>query len=158
MRLNKEVRRSARSDRKAWLTDLAANGDWQSLKKLKQGKRVAQGRLADANGDIVESSERAERFAEYLETVQWAVRPARLVDRPNLYPELEVHQGPVLLPELVRAVMALRDGKASGPDDVPIEYWKALLGPENDSVTKWLPQLCNTCLEHGTVPHDWHRH
>ncbi len=56
------------------------------------------------------------------------------------------------------AVDTLRDGKAGGPDEIPVEYWKAVLAEDDDVVSDWLLFICNSCLKNGAVPDDWHRH
>ena len=69
-RLNKCVKRAARRDRKAWLSNLASTGDWSSLRKLKKGVAHGQGRLAHADGAVVSSEARADTFALYLDDSQ----------------------------------------------------------------------------------------
>ena len=156
LRLHKLIKKSARMDRRLWLEDLAGSRSWAALRKLRRGHRHLQGRLNDATGKPVSSEDRAERFAEYFETVQWAVRPATLTDKSTLNEELPVHLGPVTLKELAAAVRRFRPGKASGPDGHPVEYWKAVLENGPSEGTEWLLHLCNRAWEHHVVPQSWH--
>ena len=86
VRLKMEVHKSVRKDRRAWLDDLAGSGVWAKLRALKRGTRHNQGQLADDTDELVSSD---------LEQVQWAVRPATLVDRLNLFTELPLSPGAV---------------------------------------------------------------
>ena len=156
--LCKEARKLARRDRRSWLSRLAAEDTWGALRKLRGGKNRPQGRLANQEGRPVSSEQRADTFAEYLEQVQWAVRPARLVEKPPLFPELSVSRLPISQKEFQEAVNRLKDGKACGPDEVPIEYWKAIFSAESGIGMDWLLSLCNNCLASGEVPENWHEH
>ena len=53
---------------------------------MKSSLKHKQARLKNISGHTVYSDERAEVFATYLETVQWAVRPATLT--PDTLPEI----------------------------------------------------------------------
>ena len=53
---NKEVKKSARTDRRRWLSEMAGSNDWNSLRKLrKQGAQQHQGRLKNSAGENVTS-------------------------------------------------------------------------------------------------------
>ena len=157
-RLHKQIRRAARDDRNAWLCELAGQGTWAATKQLRTSKAKKEGRLADENGQLVESTCRADTLAKYLETVQWAVRPATLVDKPSLFPPLPVRDDKFSMKELREGACALRDGKASGPDGQPVEYWKAILRSGDSEAAAWLLELCNSCWLQGIVPNAWHLH
>ena len=77
--LRSDVKKSAKDDRSKWLEDLVSSGDWKSVKQLRKGRHVKQGRLRNAEGVLVSSELRAETLAEHLEKIQWRVRPATLV-------------------------------------------------------------------------------
>ena len=78
--LKKQIKKSARRDRRNWLIALAGSGSWDAARKSRAPAKHSQGRLNDANGSPISSEFRAQRFAEFLEEVQWKVRPARLAD------------------------------------------------------------------------------
>ena len=80
-RLNHMVKLQARLDREMWLKDLAGSGDWGKLKLLRKGAGRKQGRLNDKTGMPISSEQRAQTFAEYLEEIQWKIRPAQLHGR-----------------------------------------------------------------------------
>jgi len=118
---------------------------------------LLQGRLYDVNGNAICSEDRADTFAEYLETVQWAVRPATVVDDAPLFSELPVRTSPITFSELLDAVKAFKPGKATGPDTHPVEYWRVVLESGTCSEgSSWLLLLCNTALDGCAVPKSWH--
>ena len=108
---------------------------------------------------LVSSECRAKTFAEYLQNVQWAVRPATLMEDAPLLEELPVELGPISLKELSLAIQALRANKAAGPDSHPLEYWRAVVdkpGPEVEAGAAWLLDLCNKAWLLKSIPEDWH--
>ena len=112
--LRKQIRRAAKRDRAIWLTDLAAKGDWASLRRLRKGQGRQQGRLCDAQGCTVSTEQRAETFAEHLASVQWRVRPVILVPDScaNIFPPMTVNEDIFTSDELLRAIRGLGNGKA----------------------------------------------
>jgi hypothetical protein len=63
--LQKQVRSSAKLDRRNWLENLASEGTWSAIRKLRRGKPHSQGRLQAASGDLVASEDRADTFSLY---------------------------------------------------------------------------------------------
>ena len=152
--LNKSVHKSARADRAAWLDNLVKDGTWEGVRKLRRPRKANQGRLRDEAGNLVSSESRAETMAAYLERVQWCVRPATVTAEPLMGEVL-----PVKLeqfdPEEVRSVIQkLRSEKACGPDGVPAEYLKALLGSQ--SALQEMTSFLSGCWQRCEVPSDWH--
>jgi hypothetical protein len=59
--------------------------------------------------------------------------------------------------ELCAAVRKFKLGKAAGPDDHPIEYWKAVLGHDSSIIAStWLLDYCNTVWAGRQIPDSWH--
>ena len=85
-RLRKTVQVAVRKDKADWLENLVASQGWNAVKYLKKGPRKQEGHLKNYRGELVDSDLRAEIFAEYLENIQWRVRPAILI--PDLEPPL----------------------------------------------------------------------
>ena len=94
-------------------------------------------------------------FAEVFEQVQWAFRPANLSVKPPFFHALEVKQGAITKQELKDAFTKLKDGQAFGPDEIPVEYWKAIMSGGSDGSIEWLLSLSNACLSNYAVPHAW---
>ena len=79
--LLKQVRKSVKQYKTAWM---------DSLKRVCRPKPRRQGRIKILDGELVESTERADTIAEYFEKVQWQVRPATLLPREPLGPPLPI--------------------------------------------------------------------
>ena len=154
--LRKQVHRSARSDRGRWLEDLVKDGDWNSIKRLRRGRRVHQSRLENSAGKVVDTDERAEAFAQHLESIQWRVRHVTALPDANapLRPPLPIKEDRFDHVELRKAIGKLRSGKAFKHDDVPIECLKAFADEAGSSFT-WLLDFCNECWEKKVVPNEW---
>ena len=73
--LSKEVKQSVKNDKRLWLERIAASGDWNDSKFLRNKFKLKQGRVKNANGELVDIFSKAETFAEHFETLQWKVRP-----------------------------------------------------------------------------------
>ena len=90
-------------------------------------------------GQLVESSGRADAMAEFLERVQWRVRPAELTSTEHLGSTLPVFDGEFTIQEVGKIVQKLKWGKAAGPDGIPAEYWKAVA--QTPGGLQWLTKL-----------------
>ena len=150
------MKRSAKKDKGKWLSDLASAGDWKSVRKLRQLTRSSQTRLLNSSGQIVSTDERAQTFADHLESVQWHVRPITLIpgELPPIHSPLDANTENFTHKELRRAIMSLASGKSFKKDDVGIECFKALALEAGAALQEFL-DLCNICLHHCTFPKDW---
>ena len=174
--LDRRIKASVRHDRRAWLEERLGQKDWDQIRKLRKGTCVAQGRLRNMDGQLVDSDRRAETMAQYLEQVQWAVRQTRAApERPHLGEDLPVDMGPFTAQELRRAAKNLKSGRAAGCDGIPGEFWKAVAGgrhmmcvPEQlgssgntepvlteKPVADWILDFCNRVWEAKAIPDAW---
>ena len=95
--LSRRLKRQVKHDKLVWLRGLASSGTWDAIKKLRQPKRPDQGRLKNASGTLVDSDERAEVLANYLQEVQWVGEGVTLTTgQPPLWGELPVDCGPII--------------------------------------------------------------
>jgi hypothetical protein len=150
-----DVKRSATNDRKKRLESSLINGDWDGVRRLRQGgKQEKRGRLRDADGKLVASDQRAETIAQYLERVQWAVKFPDLVQSNDRMfdSDLRVDTSPFQADELHKVVSRCKRDKASRCDDIPAEFWKAL---SNSEARSSLLQLCNLIWERKSLPNTW---
>lgn len=154
--LRKQVKQSAKRDRARWLEDIAASGDWNAIRKTKKPCKISQSRLRGEHGTPVSTDVRAETFSEYLERVQWYVRPVQLIPGtlPQIYPTLNMNDAPFSHPELRKAIRGLKSGKATQENDIPIEFFKALAASPGSALDPFL-DLCNDCLSSSAVPQAW---
>ena len=126
--LRRRVKKSARCYRSMWLEQSVADGSWNAVKKLSRGRKVQQGRLRNAAGEIVSTEFRATTLAEHLETAQWKTRTVSLVPEPcpALRSQLPIDVDAFKMKELRRAIGRMKSGKATKDNDVPIEAFKGL--------------------------------
>ena len=146
-RLHKEVRAAARRDRTEWLDQLLSEGDWSQICRLQKPRRFKCSRLRGPDGELVESDRWADTMADYLEQVQWRVRPAGRVSGTPLGPELPVVVSDFTAEEVQNVLTNLRSKRAAGPDEIPAEFWKAV-AQQGDGLA-WLVELVNRCFLNG---------
>ena len=157
IRLNTEIKKSARRDRANWISNAITTGSWEEIKKFKRKRKIniSSRRLNDENGVQVESSQRADTFATHLETVQWAVRPMNTLEgRPPLGASLPVSTQTIALEELRKAIRQLRSNRAAV--QVPAELLKALDEAGSIDADCWLLKIMQLCWDSGTTPSSWH--
>ena len=154
-RAAKEINKSARQDRARWLRDMASQGTWASLTRLRRGRKVAQTRLQPESEAPVRTEDRAATFAKYLETVQWHVRPVSgLDDAPEATcSPLDIREGNFSSTELRKAINRMASGKSVKPDDVPIEFLKVLAASTGENLQPLL-DVMNMCLLLEQVPQE----
>ena len=148
------IRKSSRSDRQEWLRSLAGTGNWKSAKYLRKPPKSSQGRLKNIAGELVFSDARAETMAEYLEKIQWRVRPSALVlERQSIWSMLEVELGDIQVSEVYQAVKKLKYSKAAGCDNIAPEFFKALVSTSEE--LQLITDLCQLCWASKEVPYEW---
>ena len=122
---------------------------------MRKGFAPRQGRLKNAGGDIVSSEMRAETLAKHLESVQWAVRPVSNVpQRDPINAELPAKIDDIIDTEVIAAAKKLKRKRAHGLDDIPPEYWKAILMPGSPAAV-WAVDFCKQCWRQKMVPDQW---
>jgi hypothetical protein len=123
---------------------------------LRKKPKRQQGRLANLSGELVSSELRASTMADYLEQIQWKVRPATLVPdtEPALRETLPVCLEPFTQVELRRAIQKAKNGKSCKQDDVPVEFFKSLAQEPGEALQPFL-ELCNQCWSEQSSPTDW---
>ena len=95
-RLTGVLKRQIKIDKTAWLTKLAGSGSWDDLRTLRKPRRPQQGRLKNDVAVLVDSDERADTLATYLQNVQchWYHREGSgmpLEDLQNVHNTLYPH-------------------------------------------------------------------
>ena len=152
--LTKDLKRQVKVDKTVWLKELASSGTWEDIRKLRRPRKPAQGRLTNSSGVLVNSDERADTLATYLQDVQWAVRHCNLIEsRPPLWDNLQVECGPIIPDEIRQVVKRLKNKKASGPDQILPEHLKALVSTSDG--LNILVGICNICWSSQDTPESW---
>ena len=113
--------------------------------------------MNDASGNIISTEARAETLADYLERVQWRVRPVNIQPDPPapIHHRLPVDDGLFTQKELRLAISKLSSGKACRDGDAPIECFKTLATQPSGIRLQEFLDLCNSCWAHGHVPKEW---
>ena len=100
------------------------------------------------------SDERADTLATYLQDVQWAVRHCNLIeDRAPLWDNLLVECGPITPDEIRQVVKKLKCRKASGPGEILPEHLKDLASTVDG--LDLLVGICNICWSSHNTPESW---
>ena len=73
-KLTVDIKRSVNDDRARWAGDFLATGDWAQIRKLCRGFSPKKGRLLSKMGEVLDSDDRAETFAQHFEEAQWHTR------------------------------------------------------------------------------------
>ena len=130
------------------------------IRKLRRGPGIRQkeGRLHDLSGALVDEDDRAQTFAEFFDTRQWAVRLVTAhVSNVQLAPTLQLSNNDISSKEVVAAakLLKMKPEKTGGLDELPPEFWKSICR-EDSPACKWAVELCNRAWIHTDAPHSWH--
>src|SRR6266576_1795586 len=168
-KLNNELRRETEKAREKWLeeeckeieelekkgrTDLMYKRVKQTTwdKKCKVGRKCE---IEDKNGEIItDEKEVANRWKEYIEDLY---NSHEKKNREMIEQEWEVREdeiGPeILKEEVILAIKEMKNGKAVGIDEIPIEVLKCL----DDRGIQEIVKLCNRIYTTGEWPKDFVR-
>ena len=120
--LAEKVRAFIQQDKTQWFSRLLQDSDWAQIRKLRKKCPRARTALRDNISYPTSSKCRASTFADYFESVQWAVRPiVRCQDERKLN-DIHVDCNPIAFRELMSGIDQLKDGKQPGSDDVPSAF------------------------------------
>ncbi|XP_046963282.1 uncharacterized protein LOC124532423 [Vanessa cardui] len=89
---------------------------------------------------------------------RWKVYFEKLMNEENdwngVLREAQVNKGlvrEISMDEVMTAVKSMKNGKALGPDDIPVEVWKIL----KSEGCMWLTLFFNKMLHEETIPQEW---
>jgi hypothetical protein len=114
--------------------------------KIQERKRIISS-IKDKNGLLLTEKEKiTERCAEYYKDIY-----SSLAQRPTIKINLQETVPDVMTNEVIHALKQMKDGKAIGKDEIPIELIKQA-GYET-----WveIAKLFTKCLKNREVPEDW---
>ena len=114
---------------------------------MRKGIPKSKGRLRNLDGRVVQSDEQAETLAQYFETVQWRVRPVRVIDddaevKAKIGADLPMNLQPTTMVELRRAALKSKSNRGCGIDDVPGGFWRAILEDPGHPASRWILCFC----------------
>ncbi|VDP53672.1 unnamed protein product [Schistosoma margrebowiei] len=135
--VNKQVKRSIRTDKRKYVEDLtktaekaAIEGNMRQLyditKKLSGNRRKPERSVKSKEDEVITNiEEQQNRWAEHFKEL--LNRPAPL-NPPNIKAaptDLPINVGPPTIEEISMAIRQIKSGKAVGPDNIPAETLKA---------------------------------
>ena len=162
---NKEVKRSARSDKRKFIEELTEEAETaayqRNMKRLYEITRTLSGKnsnpsrpVKDKNGNaIATEEEQRARWAEHFKETLNRPAPPTPPDIPPATELLDINTNPPSKTEITKAIKSLKSGKAAGPDGIPPEALKA----DVQTSTDMLHPLLTKIWEEEQVPEDWKR-
>ncbi|VDO64050.1 unnamed protein product [Schistosoma margrebowiei] len=135
--VNKQVKRSIRTDNRKYVEDLvttaekaASEGNMRQLydttKKLCESRRKQERPVKSKEGEVITNiEEQQNRWVEHFKEL--LNRPAPL-NPPNIEAaptNLPINVDPPTIEEISMAIRQIKSGKAAGPDNIPAEALKA---------------------------------
>ncbi|KAL4120153.1 hypothetical protein QTP88_012884 [Uroleucon formosanum] len=124
--------------------------DFNVYRKVKEVtdrfRKKNYGKLVDSDGKIIVNiDEKKHIWKTYLENLFYDVREEQ-------EPKIRDRTGPdILLDEVKSAIKQLKEGKASGPDQIHSEFIRLL----DDEKIKWITVIINSVYKSGIIPEDW---
>ena len=155
---NKEVRRATKQDWHKWLqnitdAELDLRDKWLGIKYIKQKKAPKLFERAKIDGSTASIRQQADASADYLQEKQWGDTDTP-TDETRTKKQNRVNAvfdcSSFMISELVATVKRLKKNKASGPDEIPIEFFKWL---DDENLGRVLG-LINSWWDQGVFPVD----
>ena len=157
--VNREIRRKIRKAKEDWLAEQCSeieaydhkHDSFHVHKKVKEAAGLFSNShqyniLKDGQGNIIlDNKNKLRIWKNYAEELF-------ADDRPPFIPDGNASSGPsITVDEVIYALRSAKNGKAPGPDDIPIEILKLL----DVNGVKVLHQLFNCIYDTGKIPDDW---
>ena len=131
--ISKEIKRAVSKDRTNYVIEKLENTsrknpNWNSIKELKQDYTPNFTKIVDSHGKRVQFPKRAAAIADYLEQTHWKGRETPVNRNTNTIhnKQLFFKTEDYTLEELDKVLQNTNDKKASGPDNIQAELYKAL--------------------------------
>nr|CAH8843517.1 unnamed protein product [Trichobilharzia regenti] len=164
--LDKEVKKSARKDKRRFYDNLATEAEkaagkrdlrtlYQITKSL-SGKRSTQAKpIKDSQGNpITKEEKQIKQWADHFKGLLNRPSPATRPEIPTTArTQLQVDTNPPTRAEVLNAIKLLKAGKAAGPDGIPPEALKA----DPETTADMLTPLLQKVWKEGKVPTDWRK-
>jgi len=162
-RANREVKKSIKADKRNFIDNMAEEAESAAnsgnMKQLYDTTRKLAGKygkperpVKDKTGaTILDKEQQLNRWAEHFEELLNRPTPT---NPPIIEPaesDLNINCEKPSKLEIRKAILHLRNGKATGPDDIPAEALKA----DIDTTTELLYTLFGKIWDEEKVPADW---
>ena len=151
--LNREIRKTARHDKRAWLDEQLQMGDWSAITNLRKPFRQQVLTLKPRVDRVPGTATNADIYAAHLAEKQWkeAGQPQGLSTARVLITPPTISETTISMEELKLAIKQLKVGKRGGKDQIPNELFKALQGKGLDA----LLELFRDCFNTQSSPAQW---
>ena len=149
--LNKLIKHSIQQDKSAWLHDMLEDRIWQAVQKFRKSNRGQVIKLRSSSGHLLPTHERAEGLAEYLEKIQWAVRPDTIPsEKSNIFNFHHLDCNDYTSDELKEVLTKLKKGKKCGDDGILPDFWRLCL--DSNVLFTWLLDFINLVWHRREIP------
>ncbi|KAM9385848.1 uncharacterized protein KZ484_007427 [Pholidichthys leucotaenia] len=160
---NREVKRSARADKCKYIDSLAEEAEeaaasnnmkqlYDTTKQLSGKYSMPERPVKDKEGNTVLGTEQQlHRWAEHFEELLNRPVPPKPPDIDPADIDLDINCEKPTREGIRKAIKPLRNGKAAGPDNIPVEALKADL----ETTVDMLYPLFEKIWEEKEVPADW---
>ena len=160
---NKEVKKSARNDKRSYVGRLAAEAEsaaargelstvYKITKRLCGNYTTHSAPVKGKDGSTVTTEhEQADRWVEYFCEVLNHPQPDEPADPPPVPDDLNINTNPPTEAEVRNAIKAMKSGKAPGIDSIHAE----MLTADLSTATRVLTNLFDTIWDKEIIPSDW---
>ena len=160
---NKEVKKSARMDKRNFIEGLAQEAEdaagkgnmkevYRITKKLSGKRSISHHQVHSKDGKLLTAeNEQLNRWREYFEELLNRPPPAITPNIPPANTLLNIKTEPPSKREIRKALQHLKNDKAPGPDGIPPEALKIDMKSSVDSLHKLFERIWNT----EQMPEDW---
>ena len=129
---------------------------WKEVRKINGSDRNTSSRVKDREGKILIGECRArERWREYfmdlLNVTQDMEMNVNMCGFAGVRRSTYLGCEPISMDEVSKVIVKLKNGKASGVDEVTAEMIKS----GGESLKRWVWSMCVKVFESGIVPNDW---
>jgi len=157
-RMDKQIKAKCNEEKEMWLTNQCTEIEYNKGRdskyfheKIKDviGRKPSprSGCIKSKKGRILmDVEDKLNRWSEYIQDL--------FEDERGPPPEINNDYGPSILKEEVRAaIRKMKQNKAAGPDEIPVEIFDAL----NDNGISHFTKLLNEIYDTGQLPSDFHK-
>ena len=153
-KLNRDIRKAAKQDKRTWLDEQLQTGDWGPVTNLRKPFRQQVLTLrSNESQPEAHTATNADIYADHLANSQWkeAGLPEGLSDFPVLQAPPTISETTISEEEVRAAIKQSKSGRRGGKDRIPNEFWKVLQGKGFDA----LLALFRQCWDAKGSPEQW---
>ena len=162
---DKEIKRSARQDKRAYVDKLAEKAEtaaqkselstvYRITRQLCRHTKVAASIVKDKDGNALTTEQmQAKRWAEHFTEVLNTEAPTITADPPAPNDDLDIATGVPTLQEVTHAIKQMKTGKSPGIDNICIELLKTDVITAGNIFTGLFSDIWTA----NEIPRDWNK-